>query len=39
MKYDHELPWVIRLARWAALVYGILWAVLDIIEKASEVFA
>lgn len=39
MKKDCEFPWVIRIARWAALAYGICWLTLEIVHKASEVFA
>lgn len=34
LKRDRELPWVIRLARWACLAYGVLF----IAEKFKEVF-
>ena len=37
MKKDHELPWVVRIARWAAVAFGIAYGILLIIEKAKAV--
>lgn len=37
MKRDKELPWVTRIARWAALAFAVFYGVLLVIEKAKEV--
>ena len=37
MKRDCELPWVVRLARWAALCWVVSRGALDVFEKAQEV--
>ena len=37
MKKDKELPWVVRIARWAFLAFGIYYGALIIAEKAKEV--
>lgn len=37
MKRDVELPWYLRIARWAAVAFGIAYGALLIIEKAKAV--
>lgn len=37
MKRDKELPWVVRIARWAFLAFCICYGALIITEKAKEV--
>lgn len=37
MKRDRDLPWVIRIARWAALAFLICYGALIVAEKAQEV--
>ena len=38
MKKDSELPWVIRLARWATLVFAVAYGSLVLVGKAVEIF-
>lgn len=37
MKRDVDLPWYLRIVRWAAVAFGIAYGVLLIIEKAKAV--
>lgn len=38
LKKDSELPWVIRIARWAGLIFGSAWCGMELIEKAQGLF-
>lgn len=38
LKKDSELPWVIRIARWAGLIFGSAWCGMELIEKAKGLF-
>lgn len=38
MKRDRELPWVVRLARWAGLAFAVSYGALLLAEKFKEVF-
>ena len=38
MKRDSELPWVVRLARWAGLAFAASYGALLLAEKFKEVF-
>lgn len=38
MKRDRELPWVVRLARWAGLAFAASYGALLLAEKFKEVF-
>lgn len=37
MKKDCEIPWYLRVGRWAVVVFGIAYGALLIIEKAKSV--
>lgn len=38
MKKDSELPWVVRLARWAGFAFCVAYGALLVMEKGMEVF-
>lgn len=38
MKKDSELPWALRVARWAAVLFGVVYGGLVLCEKCMEVF-